>query len=413
MASTSKLWVGIDWSTELHQVCVLRENGAKLCERAVRHAPESLAEMCAWLAQLGCEESASVHVAIEVPHGPVVEVLLERGFAVYSINPKQVDRFRDRFSPSGAKDDRRDALVLADSLRTDMRAFRAIKPDSPWIIELREYSRMHEDLVHERTRITNRLREQLRRYYPAFLACFSDPGESVALDLLKVVPTPELARKARTAKIASILTARRIRRIGPEEVLAKLREASFVVAPGTVEAAVAHVQLLVQRLELISSQVALVKHELERCLESAGSSGPDAEVEQRDVEIMLSMPGVGTIVGAALLADAWRLLRARDYHGLRALCGIAPVTKCSGKKHIVSMRKSCHLGLRNAIYHLARVASQRDPASAERYSAMRARGHGHARALRTIGDRCLNVLCAMLRDGTTWRPRDPDAATAA
>ena len=70
-------------------------------------------------------------MAIEVPHGPVVDTLIDRGFVVYAINPKQLDRLRDRFSVAGAKDDRRDAYVLGDGVRTDRRLFRRVHVADP------------------------------------------------------------------------------------------------------------------------------------------------------------------------------------------------------------------------------------------------------------------------------------------
>src|SRR4029077_15125909 len=104
-----------------------------------------------------------IAVAIEVPRGPVVE---EHGFQVFAINPKQVDRFRDRFSMSGAKDASRDALVLGHSLLTDPQAFRRLAIDDPLVIELREWSRIYEELKQEQNRLGNRVRDQLWRYYP-------------------------------------------------------------------------------------------------------------------------------------------------------------------------------------------------------------------------------------------------------
>ena len=114
------------------------------------------------------------------------------------------------------------------------------------------------------------------------------------------------------------------------------------------------------------------------------------------------------MVAAALLSEAHDAVRRRDYRALRCLCGVAPVTRQSGRSKTVTRRLAAHGRLRRAIYHWARVASQRDPACKARYEALRARGHGHARALRTVGDRLLNVACAMLRDGTLF---DPQAAT--
>lgn len=112
-------FVGIDWGSQRHQVCVLDRDRRLVGERAVDHDGASLAQLVAWLWTVSAGQPERVSVAIEVPRGAIVEGLVERGFHVFAINPKQLDRFRDRHSVAGAKDDRRDAFVLADSLRTD------------------------------------------------------------------------------------------------------------------------------------------------------------------------------------------------------------------------------------------------------------------------------------------------------
>ena len=124
-------FVGVDWASQTHYVLVIDARGRKLGERGFTHGGEGLAEMAAWIVKQTGTAPDAVSVAIEVPHGPVVESLMERGFRVHSINPKQLDRFPDRFSPAGAKDDSRDAHVLADALRTDPRCLRRLtRPSS-------------------------------------------------------------------------------------------------------------------------------------------------------------------------------------------------------------------------------------------------------------------------------------------
>src|ERR671911_94552 len=164
MADDAVSWfAAVDWGSAQHQACILDSGGAIAGERAFPHGGAGLAALCDWLVSIAGDAGA-VAVAIEVPHGPGVDALLERGFAVHAINPKQLDRLRDRFSVAGAKDDRRDARVLGDSLRTDTRCFRRLKRDEPRLIELRERLRMTEECKHERVRLTNRMREQLWRY---------------------------------------------------------------------------------------------------------------------------------------------------------------------------------------------------------------------------------------------------------
>src|SRR4051794_9724801 len=130
--------------------------------------------------------------AIEVPHGPVVDALLDRGFAVHAINPKQLERLRDRISLAGAKDDRRDARVAAGGLRTDPHLFRPVEAGDPAVIALREWSRLAEELQQERTRLSNRIRHQLWRYYPQLLEVSDDVTAEWVLDLWTLAPTPGL-----------------------------------------------------------------------------------------------------------------------------------------------------------------------------------------------------------------------------
>jgi transposase len=404
-----QLFVGVDWATEEHEVCALDPGGGKVGASSFKHSGDGLADFCTWLIEKA--EPHSIAVAIEIPHGVVVETLLERGFAVFSINPKQLDRFRDRFTMAGAKDDRRDALVLGDSLRTDMHLFRRLAQQPARIIELREWSRIHDELQAERGGIVNQMRAQLARYFPAFLEAATDPGEDWAIALFSAIPDHETAAKTSPARILDLLKSHRIRRVTPEQLLETLRSTPVHSAPGTATAAAAHLRLLGERARLLNRQLKDVRKQLETALEHIAEGNEQGnEHEQRDVAIIQTMPGIGVIVAAALLGEAAELLRARDYPALRALTGVAPVTKRSGKKHTVIRRTACHPRLRNAAYHWARVAAMNDPIAKRRYAALRARGKPHGQALRSVADRLLGVLCAMLRDQTDYRPHEVVAA---
>jgi transposase len=400
-------WVGIDWASQTHRVCVLDADSKVIGERDVAHGGGELTALCDWLIEKTGAPPDRIAIAIETPHGPVVEALLERGFVLHAINPKQLDRFRDRFGPAGAKDDSRDAHVLGHSLRTDPQAYRRLAVEDPVIVELREWSRMAEDLQQERNRLANRLREQLWRYYPQALELSDDLAADWFLALWHQVPTPAKAAKVRKATIADILRTHRIRRIEAEEVLRILRQKPLCVAPGTVAAASAHIRIVMARLRLVNGQIRAAHRKLdELCarLEAAAPGEPGQPAEQRDVAILRSLPGIGRINLATLLAEAAEPLRRRDYHALRALSGVAPVTRCSGKARIVIRRLACNQRLARALYHWARVASQHDPVSHRRYAELRRHGHSHGRALRTIGDRLLFVACTLLQHQTLFDP---------
>ena len=407
MAEDVEWFVGIDWASENHQVCLVDARGEVLGERAVPHDGAGIGELCDWLlARTGAKPEA-ITVAIEVPQGPVVEALLERGFVVYAINPKQLDRFRDRFTVAGAKDDRRDAHVLADSLRTDRHAFRRLSVDHPVIVELREWSRMADDLQQERKRLANRVREQLWRYYPQMLELADDLAADWFLGLWGQAPTPAKAARLREATIERFLKTHRIRRLQAPEVSRILKQKPLSVAPGVVEAATAHIRTATARIRLVNQQLRAAHRKLdELCgqLIPPEENEPGQGCEQRDVVILRSMPGLGRINLAVLLAEAWQPLGRRDYHALRCLSGVAPVTRRSGKTCIVVRRYACNKRLENALYHWARVAIQHHEPSRNRYAALRRRGHSHGRALRTVADRLLSVACTLLDQQTLFDP---------
>jgi len=407
MTNQGQWYAGVDWASDSHHVFLTDADGRKIAERVFKHGGDGLAEMAAWLvATSGAAEASQIQVAIEVPHGPVVETLIERAFRVHAINPKQMDRFRDRFTLAGAKDDSRDAQVMASALRTDPRCFRMLAVADPVVIELREWSRIAEDLGAELNRLTNRMREQLWRYFPAMLELENDLGAQWLLDLWEAVPTPDKAALIREATIARVLKRNRIRRFGAAHVLDVLRRPPVQVAAGTTEAASAHIATLIARIRLVNRQIKDAHQRLDSLtarLIPTGEAEPGQE-KQHDVEILASLPGVGRIVLATLLAEAFDALQRRDYAALRSLTGVAPVTKRSGKSCTVVRRQACHDRLANAMYHWARVAVQHDPRSRAKYAALRSRGHSHGRALRSVADRLLNVACVMLKTGTTFNP---------
>lgn len=274
-SEAGKWFAGVDWGTQTHQACVLDGAGEVAGEQAFAHGGEGLSGLADWLASFAGGEAGSVGVAIETPRGPVVECLMERGFAVHSINPKQLDRFRDRYSPAGAKDDRRDARVLASALRTDPHCLRRLEATAAELVELREWSRLAEDLTGERTRLANRMRDQLWRYYPQFLAATGDDVSSAfALALWKRLPNPGAGAKARRSTLEKALRRHGIRRVDAETLRERLRKPSSPLAPGSATAAEQHVRLVAKRLELASEQLAEARRRLDGLLAALAEAAP-------------------------------------------------------------------------------------------------------------------------------------------
>jgi transposase len=403
MSDTFQYFVGIDWATESHKVCVLNAHGERIAERIVEHSGTGLAQFVAWLLQITHNAPHRVAVAIEVPRGAVVESLLEQNFAVFAINPKQLDRFRDRHTIAGAKDDRRDAFVLADSLRTDLLLFKPLRMEDPAILQLRELSRLDDDLRQNYNRVLNQFREQLARFYPQLLALSPAADEPWLWDLFETAPLPEAGGKLTPARLQRLLSRHRIRRLNAEQVREALCLPGFHLAPGAEKAIADRALLLLPHLRLMHEQRATVGKRIEAVLKPMASADSQSH-EHRDVTLLLSLPGIGRLIAATMLAEASQALAERDYHALRTYAGTAPVTRQSGKKCSVTMRQACNGRLRHAVYHWARVSSQFDPRSREQYQRLRQAGHSHGRALRGVADRLLAVLIAILSSGLPFDP---------
>src|SRR5262249_42360944 len=192
------------------------------------------------------------------------------------------------------------------SLRTDQRAFRALTPADPEIVELREWSRIAEELGHDLRRHMSRLREQLQRYFPAFLTLGGDPDADWKLALLELAPTPAMAAALPRAKIARLIKAHRVRCHDADAVRTILTASPPAVSEATVAAAGAHVRVLLTSIRLAVEQLKEAKATLNRLTEALAEPEESApgQTVQRDAAILLSSPGLGMIGLATLLAEA-------------------------------------------------------------------------------------------------------------
>jgi hypothetical protein len=405
VSETFAWYVGIDWGSAEHQVCLLDANGQVCGERTMAHTASAVQDAVHWVRERTGVNPEAVAVGLETPRGVLVETWIEQRFAVFALNPKQLDRFRDRFTAAGAKDDRRDAHVVGDALRTDRRAFRRVHPEDPQIVHLRELSRLVDDLQVEERRLANRLREQLYRVDAAWLTLCPAADEPWLWTVLADRPHPDEWAQLARRRITPALRAHRIRRVTADEIVTALRQPRLTVAAGVPDAVATRLASLVPQLILVHQQRTTSERQIDRLLEQLATAEPtDGEPhEHRDVEILRSLPGVGRMVTATMLAEACRPMADRDYATLRTYSGAAPVTKRSGKRvFTVHMRYACKPRLRVALYHWARTSIQHDTRARAYYDALRARGHHHARALRSVGDRWLRILMAMLKTRTLY-----------
>lgn len=395
------LRVGIDQGSQYHDVCLVPEGQAPQYLR-LPHDAEGLTQLLEAIRQREPHPDR-VHVAIEgSAQGLFVAALLAQGFRVYPVNPKAVDRYRDRFSPAGSKDDRRDALVLAEILRTDLHRLRPLQPESDTLRRLRVLFAHYQALVEERTRLINQLTACLRAYYPRALQLFAHLGRPVAWAFLRAFPTPEDLARAHPEHIEQLL-----RRYRHPRAAAKTAELYALACKPQLPPDPATVSLWARRMHFLLDQLEAVSREMEAC----GEQLEELVQQHPDGELFRSVKGVGTVLSAGLICLFGEDRQAiPDARVVQCRAGTAPVTVRSGKSTRVYFRRACNKQARNTVQQLAQQLVLHHAWALELYWAHRIRGRHYHEALRIVGHHALRVLYAVWRDR---QPYDADRYEAA
>lgn len=385
-------YVGIDWAHGEHVVCVLDQDGQIVDERKVVHRARSLAAMMEWLEDIAPLRGGRT-VGLEAGALLLVEYLLDRGESVYVLNPKVVDRYRDRHSPAGAKDDRRDALVIADMLRVEHDRFRPFEPDTDLTSEMRLRVRLRERLLAKRTAATNELGDALRQYYPAAASLPSHWRDPWFLEFLGRYPDPDAASRAKRAGLAAVLQKHRVRKWTPDTLKQHLRDERMPARAPITRAYRALVCDLVEQVQMLNTQIRQADDEIARLLN-----------QHPDRDILLSLPGVRTTLAARMLAeigdDRERLL---DHTTLQVRAGTAPVTRQSGRgRRSVSMRRACNQHLHNAFFLHASTSRARSAWAKAYYDSQREAGRSHAAASRGLSNKWAKIVATLLARGVAY-----------
>jgi len=403
------IFVGVDWAEAHHDVCVLDEGGAVLGSRRVLDTLEGVRQLHELVAD-HAEEPGQVAVGIEKDRGLLVVSLVAAGYAVYAVNPLASSRFRDRHQVSGAKSDRGDARVLADMVRTDRHQLREVAGDSDLAEATKVLARAHQSAIWSRQRHLNQLRNALKDYYPGALEAFgTDLASNDAVAVLTAAPTPAAGRALGTGELEALL-----RKGGRQRnVAARARQLRDALCRGQLEqpgiVADAYGAVTASELRLIAAATAEVAT-LEEALSAAFEQHPDAKV-------VLSLPGLGTVLGARVLGefgdDPNRYASAKSR---RNYAGTSPVTRASGLSRVVLARVSRNRRLVATCDQWAFCALTSSPGARRYYDELRQRGKTHRVAARALGNRLVGILHGCLEDhvpydeATAWRHREQLAA---
>ena len=389
-----RVFVGHDWAEAHHDVHVEDETGKRLAAVRLPEGVEGVRRFHELVAGFVTDPGA-VTIATETDRGLFVGAMVAAGYRVLAVNPMSTSRYRERHSTSGAKSDPGDAFVLAELARVDGHNHRRVAGDSELAEALKVLARAHQSMIWTRQRQSNQLRSTLREFYPGALDAFEDLVSGDARSVLALAPTPTLGRGLSRSRIVSALRrGGRQRRVDARalEIQAALRVPQLEAPALVADAMGASVRALVAVISELSTQIVA----LEAGLAEHFEVHPDAK-------IIRSLPGLGMILSARVLAefgdDPNRYANAKCR---KNYAGTSPITRASGTRRVVLARYARNKRLADATDQWAFCAITASPGARTFYDQHRSAGDTHHRALRALANRLVGILHGCLHHATLY-----------
>ena len=383
------VFAGVDWAENNHVACVIDADGAVIQQVTISHDKAGIARLITTLQQY-----PPAGVGIERGDGPLVTALLTAGMTVFVIAPSQVKALRSRYGSAGNKDDRFDAFVLADVVRTDRRRLTPLRPDAQHTQTLRALVRARKDLVGHRIAVANQLRAHLLTVLPGVVGLFAELDAPVSRAFLTDFSTQDALDALTEQQLAAWLRRRRYTRKPAGVLLQHLRDAVPGISgpAGQALAGITHAYLAA--LDTVMAQIDTLEHQIETALHAH----PDAA-------IFTSLPRAGTVRAARLLAEIGDC-RARfpTAAALAGLAGVTPSTRQSGNTRIVAFRWAVDKQLRDAVCDFAGDSRRDNPWAAHLYTQARARGKNHNHAVRILARAWLAIIYQCWTSHTPYQP---------
>ncbi|MHA6792863.1 IS110 family RNA-guided transposase [Pseudonocardia bannensis] len=381
-----RIWAGIDIGKEHHHCVVIDCDGKRLLSRRVANDETELLALVADVSALGNEVTWTVDV-VDGGAALMLAILLGHDQGVLYLSGRAVHRAAAGYRGEG-KSDARDAAIIADQARM-RRDLTPIRPGDEITVELKMLTARRADLVADRTRAVNRLREQLLGLFPALERSFDYIHCKGALTLLTGYQTPAAIRRSGLTRLERWLATRKTRNAHTLARRAVEAAASQrTTLPGETVAA-QMVQTLATEVLALHDKIA----EIDKLIESRFQQHPNAAIIQ-------SLPGFGPLLGAEFLAiTGGDMTCFGTPDRLAGMAGLAPVPRDSGRvSGNLHRPKRYHRGLQRVFYYSAMNSIRWSDESQRFYARKRAEGKRHTHAVLALARRRVNVLWAMLRD---------------
>lgn len=380
------LYIGIDWADDHHDVAATDDTAKELAKFKIEHNQDGFDKLHSRLRALE-PQPGRIAVALETSRGLLVHELLRSGYIVYTINPKVVNRYRDRHHVSGAKSDTLDARALANLLRTDRHLFRSY---SPMPDDFRLLDRLCLDLrkiIAQKGRISNQITSCLKEYYPQAVGLFSSLELAINIAFLRKFPNPKTLSACKETQFITFLKQHRYthsQRIA--ELWEKISAPAPVPDPVVEKACTLRLKALLDQLEPLKEHIAAYEREIQSILDKLPETDP-----------VSSLPGVDKRLTPELVACLGpkadpKFKRFETAAELYNLAGCAPVTRSSGKCRHVNIRRACVKAMRRTFWDWAFTTLEASAWARAYYDYEKAKGKPHATILRNLGRKWAKIL---------------------
>ena len=383
-----QVYVGIDWADDHHDIYVTDDAAIELDSFSISHSSEGMEKLMKRVDRC-CTGREAVLVAIESHQRLLIYALLEAGYLVYPINPKSMDRYRDRYRMSSSKSDTKDAMVLANILSTDLHLYKPLPRETVADARLRQLTRPHKSLGQQKTKLLNQLTTQLKSYYPVALRLFSRLDHKITMAFLERFPTPEKATDASLEDLRRFFREQNYSHQWKVNSIYESLQQPSLRAP--IELEEIHQTIVLSLIPVLRSLVV----EIEKL-----ASKISEEFEHNQVHKVFSSLPTGELTAARIngeLGSDGARYPSREY--LQTAAGTAPVTRRSGKTVVVFFRWQCNKHLRAALQDLARDSVKRCPWAREYFAGQMRLGHKPSRAYRALANRWAGIIWKMLQTG--------------
>ena len=381
--------VGIDIAKETHWITAIDPDGVILIDRKLENTPAAIAGLIEELAQL----KENVRIGLDVVGGiaGLAEAMLaDAGFALVHVPGLAVNRARQGTVGGEHKSDPRDARVIADQVRT-RRDLRAVEPMGETDLELRLLAGRRSDLVAAQT-------QRLARLHDLLVGIF--PGLERALDLTAKGPLVLLAKFATPAELRAAGKRRLVRHL---RAAGRLSQIEALVARALDTAAGQTIAVPGERVTArLVKELAAEALACRARLKTLDDELNELLARHPDAALIRSLPGMGAVLTAELIALAGSFSRFRSADALAAAAGIAPVLRQSGRIRFLRRPSGGNKALKRVFYQSA-FCSLAHPDSRAFYDRKRREGKRHHQAVIALARRRVNVLWTMLKHRTSFQ----------